>query len=1149
MARRLKAAKKRTAPQAIVDAATFRRALHSLGPLHRGLNHHRGRVPVDRVIPILHEVSAGPAYLSAFVTAPFPVDYEDIKLRRAIKPAGPLHDLLWNAGVLGLYTTELTLFVRQRDTFYAALSGGDYEHALQILDDIERALGVSSWLMFSRLLLIQLYKGTSAQKEFLDSIIDRPNLNVFFAYLAFYYSFGLEDHVSVPELNREFEALSEQGAGRDVIAYFRYHASPAGLSAVDDPYVCITLEENSPIVDRFETFVEMSQLIFIRSDDVDELNALKLSLEQLRGVPDLRVSNLSSLLNSAPPPMADDDFLAACEAYTAGDESTASALTRYALSRTSASAWWFELAALLGVERSYAPETPALCDRVISELHGYLSLTYDTLTPEIDLQKLALLARKQPAAVCVAAFLDRKADLSIDGTFNESQALWAISSPLPNPKHLRLLQKLAPGSEVRVIAATASPAPTATTLHESVLNADEASKGVIDRIEIPKSRRARYQGHAAFNGARFAEAAENYRAAMEIQPSPRSDVVRSLYHALVAAGHLDDACELFVHQHFLNPLSIIAFPLSDLVRIAVAKGSIDEKAITRAIALNIALRTGATAAPGDVSDAYEDVLDHHACLTPSELIQADHGIDHARFCYFLANVCTIETMEDGTVFDVYDDVEAERVAILQWLIPNDPDRRKIYSAEIASIVKDQEVAALEQHLDRSRLFVDEAGVRRQLDPELRDAFIRYKQLLGEPALDLRVEGIEQRMRKLLKSSEIDTTGFHLPSTEREGLFRSLYSVSLDGFGLNPAHGFQTYLSTRVLHGSIEGELRNSFSSRSLMLSDDPEEARLECRALWGEKLGHDEGALLDLFRILSRFSDRTTEKIQELKTKYVRVRTTETPEALFDFEADPDTFARIRAGITVDTTYDELQRQLLDHFWDLVEQSLPAVIARIDTVRTQVIGYAENAVKSIKAHRVLAMTDLADQFTHGLTDFFTNCDRAKSWFSRSGALPAEPFDLTSASRLAAKIVNKCHPAHPIEPQVCVEEGVIDGIYLNASVDLLSNCFANVVQHSGVEGRAPLIEVTAANKGDRFDLLVKGELGEVLNTADVEAVITERLTTDVDGSGAMVEGGSGLRKMQRIVRHDYGFGETLTVSIGGDRMVVVACPVPRREADA
>lgn len=1149
MAPRPKAGKKRTAPPAIQDAVTFRRALHSLGPVHRGLNAHRARIPTDRIIPVLHEMTASPAYLAAFVPAPFPTTFENIKPRRAIQPAGRIPDLLWNAGVLGLYRTELDLFVRQRDAFYAFLSGGDYDSALTVLDDVERALGVSSWLMFSRLLLTQLSKGTSAQKEFLDSIIDGPNLNVFFAYLAFYYSFGLEDHVSVPELNREFEFLSEQGAGREVIAYFRYHASPAGLSAVDDPYNCITLEENSPIVDRFETFVEMAQLIFIRSDDEHELDALKLALEQLEGIPDLRVRNLASLVNTEPPPTVDQDFVAACEAYTRGDDEVAASLTRYALSQSSAAAWWFELAALLGIERTHIPETPALCDRVVSELRGYLTLAYETRTPEIDLQKLALLARKQPAAVCVAAFLERKADLSISGAFSESQAIWAISSPLTNPKHLRLLQKLAPGSEGRGAASTAAAAPTATSLHRAVLAADATSEQTIDALAIPQARRERYQGHAAFNEARFDAAAERYATAMAIQTAPRLDVVRCLYQALVAAGRLDEAYELFVQQYFLNPLSLVAFPLGDVVRTALSRSGINQRAITRAIALNIALGAGAEAEPGDVSDAYEDVLDHQGCLTPSELIHAEHGIDHARFCYFLANVCTIETMEDGTVFDVYDDVEAERVAILQWLISDDPDRRKTYSAEIASIVKDQEVAALEQHLDRSRLYVDEAGVRRQLDQELRDAFTRYKQLLGEPALDLRVEGIEQRMRKLLKSSEIDTTGFHLPSTEREGLFRSIYSISLNGFGLNPAHGFQTYLSTRVLHGSIEGELRNSFAARSLMLSDDPEEARQECRILWSDKLGQDESALLDLFRILSRFSDRTSEKIQELKTKYIRVRTTETQDGLFDFQADAETLARIRDLITVDTGYDEFQHQLFEHFWDLVEQDLAAVNARIDVVRTQVIGYAENAVKSIKANPVLAGTDLADQFTHGLTDFFINCDRAKSWFSRSGVLPAEPFDLASASRLAAKIVNKCHPAHPIEPVVCVEDGVIDGAYLNASVDLLANCFSNVVQHSGIEGRAPLIEVTAANKGERFELLVKGELDGDLNAADVELVIQERLTTDVDGTGAMVEGGSGLRKMKRIVRHDYGLGEALSVHVGADGMVVVSCPVPRREGGA
>ncbi len=1148
MARKPKSGKKQTALPPITDAATFRRALHSVGPVFRGLNKHRSRLPQEKIIALLREVAVNPAYLSVFAASPFPKEYEEVKPRRPIAPAGARSDLLWNAGVLGLFTEQLILFVEKRDAFYAGLSAGDYQTAADTLEEIEQRLGVSSWLMFSRLLLIQLSRGTSAQKEFLDAVTERPNINVFFAYLAFYYSFGLEDHVSVPELNRELESLSEKGADSDIIAYFRYHVSPAGLSSVDNPYVCILLEENSPIVDRFETLVEMSQLIWIRSDDDDELAALQVALDQIREVPDLRLQNLVSLLRSEASPNADNDFVIACEAYTVGDYEKAKGLVQYALSRTSASAWWFELGARLGVSRGYSDDGPSLSDRVVAELRAFLTLSYETSTPDADLQKLALLARKQPAAVCIAAFLDRKSDLTVENRFTENQVIWAISSPLANPKHLRLLRRLAPDSVAQVVAHTTPLAPHSTTLHVVALENAETSMEAIAALPLPEFRRDTYRGHAFFNDERFPEAADSYRKALLREVPTRFDAIRNLYRSLSLAGEHDEACNLFVEQYFENKLSVVAFPLPELAKAAASYSQIKEHALERSIVLNVALEAGQETSSGEVSDAYEDVLEFHGCSTPTELIEAQHDIPHKWLCYFLANVCTIETMEDGIFFDTYDDIEAERIAILQWLINSDADNRKAYSAEVAAIVKDQEVAALEVHLDRSRLYVDEAGVRRRIDSELRDAFTRYKLLLGEPALELRVGGIEQRLRKLLRNSDIDAASLHLPSTEREGLFRSIYTVSLNGFALDPVHGFQIYLSTRVLHGSIEGELRNSFASRSLLLSDDPELARRECRALWGDKLAQDDGAIQSLLKILSRFSDRASDRITELKSKYIRVRTGDTPDGLFVFESDPDELNRIRSSMTVDTSYEELQRQLFDHFWGLVESDLPRITARIDNVREQIVGYVDNATRAIKADSKLAKTDLTDRFTHALTEFVVNCDRAKSWFSRSGVLSAAPFDLASATLLAAKIVNKCYPAHPIEPVVCVEDGVIDGSYLNDTVDLIANCLSNVVQHSGVEGRAAVIEITAADKGDRFDLIVKGELDPAKCRETVESAIRDKLNNDFDGAGAMVEGGSGLRKIRRIVLHVYGFGDSLSVEVTAEPMVVVACPIPRRDPD-
>ncbi len=245
----------------VADAAAFRRLLHSQGPVSKGLNAHRERLAPTAVVEVVAQLFATPVYASAFATNPFPTRFEAIKPRRALAPASPQLDLIWNAAVLGRYAARLAAYVTLRDAFYDCISGAAYDTAHELLAKIESEFGVSIWLAFSRLLLIQQSRGLAAQKRYLQEIVERPTVNPFFAYLAFYFSFGLEDNVSVTELNRELDQLSDAGAPEGVVGYFRYHASPLGLSAVGNPYNCITLEENSPIIDRFETYCEMSQLI------------------------------------------------------------------------------------------------------------------------------------------------------------------------------------------------------------------------------------------------------------------------------------------------------------------------------------------------------------------------------------------------------------------------------------------------------------------------------------------------------------------------------------------------------------------------------------------------------------------------------------------------------------------------------------------------------------------------------------------------------------------------------------------------------------------------------------------------------------------------------------------------------------------------
>jgi hypothetical protein len=1093
----------------VSDPSVFIRLLHAGSTPAKRLNAKRGLLTTKSVPHVVSTLFKTSLYAAMLSPGAFPQRYEDVKPRLALAPTRPELDMVWTASVLHQYADRLSRYVVRRDEFYASINGAHFSEAARILDETESEFGVSMWLMFSRLSLIQQATGISEQKEFINSVLQSESLNPLFGYLSFYFSYGLEENVSVAEINREIELLSEIGTNRDIVDYFRYHASPTGLSAVEDPYRCIALEENSPIIDRFETFVEMAQLITVRAEEPHLLTHLQDSVRLLRQIPDVRIGNLDCILQCNDPVPIDIDFLVACECYTLGDDEAAEEMCRYALSQTPAAAWWLELSARLGLMPSSAgtePTSTSLVSKIVSGIRATDELHTDG-GAAAALQKLAIAVRKQPAALCIAAIIDRTADITIADEFTENQALWALSSPLENPKHFPIIKKISSGALPRINAAAAKIAPLCATIHNATLFPTREAASHIFDMPVPQERRDQYQGHVLYNLGAFAEALKLYRHLEETSAEPKVyRAVRDIYLCLRKLSMADEAAEYMAGWVLRTPRAVALFPAREAADWLVEARGINRVALHRAIFLQACIDFGLAARDGDLSDAYEDVLDYYSCRVPSELIARSLEIDSRLLYVFLRGVCTISRMEDSIYFNSLDEIEDERIRILQFLIGVDSAAR-VYTDEIASIVKEQEVARLARQFDRSRIYVDELGIRRQIDPELRDLFVRYKQLLANPSLELKVEGIEQSLRRLLKRTDPDIQTLHIPSTERESVFESIYKLTRDNFALNPAHGFQTYLSTRILHGWLEGELRSSFVSRNLLFGEGKASAAAAVERVWREKLGAlTEDEFGRVSRVLLRFSEKVTDAVAELRDTYMRVKTEKWPNGCFQFSATEDDKNRLRATITAETEFEEFMVRLMSYLWGLVDEGLYAAHELLKEFERRVDAHVNAAMSGLNSLPKSRVADLTDALVHGMTDFSADLQRVKAWFGRSGILPAEPFELDVAVGVSQTITNKCYPHSPVKCTLSGVSPTVNGAVLNALVDILSNCFHNVAQHSGCAGVERRVEVLASKVDGGLQISVRNMVSEATDLDQLRARVSERLAPDEDGSSAMNEGG-------------------------------------------
>jgi hypothetical protein len=102
------------------------------------------------------------------------------------------------------------------------------------------------------------------------------------------------------ELTREWSRQEAFQLTPDAIQYFRYQISSFSFSQVDKPWQCVAHEENSALIDRFETYVEMSALAYVRADSVEDASYLVDALNLLKSVPDRRVQNMLAVFGASP---------------------------------------------------------------------------------------------------------------------------------------------------------------------------------------------------------------------------------------------------------------------------------------------------------------------------------------------------------------------------------------------------------------------------------------------------------------------------------------------------------------------------------------------------------------------------------------------------------------------------------------------------------------------------------------------------------------------------------------------------------------------------------------------------------------------------------------------------------------------------------
>lgn len=1128
---------------------SFRRAIHSRGKLITGLEEARPKLIPTAIPTIVAEAADTPIYRNAIVREPFPKSLQKLKHKRPLPIAGDLVEAAWTGSVLSLFHSELCLFIELRDRYYAEMATSNYKSALDALDQLQRELGFSLWLISARIALLQAHEGTPAQKRFLQELLTVRGVSGATGYLSYLFGFTAEENVSLAELTREWSRQEAFKLSEDTIHYFRYHISAFSLSNVERPWACVAHEENSAIVDRFETFAEMSALAYVRADSPDEANYIRDAVCLLREVPDRRIENLLAIFQGTISNTDRGSGQAGLVAMFAPDSSEVREALVQAIERTPLEFSLHESAARIGI-RSGEPlrlkERYSLANSLIRQFEDVIGLTENYHESRFALQKTALIHRNSPVARSIISFLNKEDDRIISKSSTEDEGIWAISGSIADPEQLPILRQL---NDV-----TAAPISEAVARGSALFNLVDAvvfptsrSASVIGSAPISSVDRTLYEGHLSFNQGNFDEALERYlKYRTSVKGAEKARAARLVYEAARAREDFELSLQVVTQSYLENTAYRLVFPLEQIAEWAKENTGLDPTCLDRAIALNIYLQHVSPKHDGDLSDAFEDVLEFYDVDKPSSLLfkLTDDAADRARWIYFLREVATIRRLEDGTRLRNYEEIEAERIDVLTGLMKLCPELTSELADEVIALTQEREVARLAEQFDRSRIYVNETGVKQFIEVELRDVVARYRRVVDAPGLQEEIARIEGILLKILKSAGDEYRAVTLPATEEEDLLYAIYGLVADAFVLNPDLGLKTYLTTRILHGSIEGELRSSFARQGLLL---PSALETEFDDAWKSKvrLGHSD--YIAVRSAALRFSRRVTDAIKELKDKRIRIVSKETPNGLFDFSPAVRDIIGLREEMKSLTDVDEVANVVISRLWRKVDASLKLVKKEIEKdFRRRVLQAAENLRSTLAGvSAALGVDKLEDALTTSVTEFQTSLDRVLAWFTRSGTAAVKPFTVETAVQVATRLTNSRFPNDPIAPGIVADHEIsIRGTAFSPLLDILRNCFQNIIEHGAIAGRAPptVVKCSVIENGFHFhvtnDLPVQHNRQQILRAVEM-ARSGERLVASVRAGR-----GTGLREIERVLAQEGCAGTALEVDVDGDGKFAISFSIRR-----
>jgi len=1086
---------------------------------------------------------------------PFPKTYQELGEKGHTYTNNDIvKEIRWYTYNIKKHYEKINLYLKLEHSVYSYILTGNYKQAKKILLQIDNEICISHWSIEQNLIIAEYESGFKKNKEILSNLINNKNQNLTNTF-ARYQSVRVEKNLSFftyedildPYIKKHPDYL------QDLLNYKLNFFK--GDNYKNFGFILGFLNGFS-IIDNYNLYIGIISLMISRRDNTEHIDVIKKSLLELKDLlQDIRLDNLLISVGEIGNLTLSDEnlsYLKILDFYTEGKYYDVIDNVKEVLLRNSL---YFELYELyikslinLGLDFENFFESNSISYNALSTLNNIIRKNNNYQESIANSYKMYnSLGLNSWTCKFYSYFLAEHSDSHSNV---DIQQFSMVYSNYFNPALCFSLRELSI-KYLNKLETNVTESETISfwkRIFSRIFNLE--NEGVEKESKTASYREAFYNIKILQVNKDFISALEQYNELEKNEyftyetnlPHNKEELIYAKFKCLLNLNELDGAINLTIESLFKN--KFLKNKLSSQFLIDKIT-SFDNERLIKDISSSILLHLYEYLIDNnDLWIAYDEFMVHENLEFPKELEKNQQKYSKSKLIYFLKNICKQDVYDSSPSFESQDELDNERVEICRLLSELDNENFEDYINEIAEINRNQLIRKGIKQIDESKIYVDVDGVRNSLDKDIRESFERSLKLFNLP-LD-QIKKIDDTTESLLipyfsKKNDIKNDSLQnikLTSYSRFSQFTDMFSKIRDKFIASNEFGIDTYLSMRIRHGTLLGEIRSVFELYNLITKKEDTSNNYQENFFWKDKLRFKSDSIAVTFsEIMSKFSSEIDNICNDLKNNKIQIKTEKkNSEGLFDYSFNESELAQIfRYQIGDITEYEEFFDIVITILWDRTEKILYNIRENIsNSIKTQMISLlsdlSRNLENQIDKFEYTELNEIISNITSCQTEISNELDKISSWFKRSNSKSINEFDLDLPINASLTILKRIFKEYyNLNPKIEIDCPIMfEGENFPHFTYIMQNLFHNILTHSKLNSRELSIKIEAKLLDNILHLKVENNFSENLSLEEINNKISytkELLLQNHDNEKTRAEDGTGYIKIRKtlvtdLVRKDY-----------------------------